>query len=80
MNLWRVWPDDTVQDMSDGDPAYDWMSDDYVIVDAETLEAALAAAGCLVAKKAPSALVSSARRTRPGAHPVLTQPTSGVCP
>ncbi len=36
---YRVWPDDTVQD-ADEDP-YDWMSDDFTIVEAPDEEAAM---------------------------------------
>lgn len=39
-NLYRVWPDDTVQDCADGN-AYNWMSDDYRHIEAETPEQAL---------------------------------------
>jgi len=38
--VFRVWPDGTVQDIDDGDP-YLWMSDDYVLVFAETPDEAL---------------------------------------
>lgn len=38
--VFRVWPDGTVQDTEDGDP-YSWMSDDYVLVFAETPDEAL---------------------------------------
>lgn len=40
LNRYRVWPDDTVQDYADGNP-YNWMSDDYQLIDAETPEQAL---------------------------------------
>ena len=33
MNRYRVWPDGTVQELSD--EPYSWMSDDYLVVDAE---------------------------------------------
>ncbi len=41
---YRVWPDDTVQAVEDGDPYY-WMSDDFVVVWAEDESDARARAG-----------------------------------
>lgn len=35
----RVWPDGTVQPVSDGQP-YEWMSDDYKVVEAHSEEEA----------------------------------------
>ena len=42
-NEYRVWPDGTLQDVSEG-PAYSWMSDDYVIIEADDETAAYEAA------------------------------------
>lgn len=39
MTRYRVWPDGTVQDVEDG-PAYTFMSDDFMLVEAETAEEA----------------------------------------
>lgn len=40
---YRVWPDGTVQDYSEGNP-YAWKSDDYALIDAESPEQAIVAA------------------------------------
>lgn len=42
---WRVWPDGTVQDCTEGDLPYDWMSDDFQIIEAECETDALLRAG-----------------------------------
>ena len=41
----RVWPDGTVQQVSESESAYSWMSDDYLIVEAVGEEDALRKAG-----------------------------------
>ena len=38
--MFRVWPDGTVQPVEDGDP-YSWMSDDYVVVEADNEDEAV---------------------------------------
>ena len=45
MNKYRVWPDGTVQDFTEA--PYEWMSDDYLVVDAYDEEGALIAAGLM---------------------------------
>ncbi|MCL2874732.1 MAG: hypothetical protein FWF12_00260 [Betaproteobacteria bacterium] len=37
---YRVWPDGTVQSVDDGS-AFDWMSDDYAIINANSEEEAI---------------------------------------
>lgn len=38
-SMYRVWPDYTVQETDE--PPYSWMSDDYLLVDAESEEDAV---------------------------------------
>lgn len=39
-NEYRVWPDGTIQCVEDGE-AYTWMSDDFIVVRAESEDAAI---------------------------------------
>lgn len=41
MTQFRVWPDGTCQCVDDGEPPYEWMSDDYMTVWATTEDEAI---------------------------------------
>lgn len=41
LEKFRVWPDGTVQQVSESEPVYSWMSDDYQVVEAADEDDAL---------------------------------------